>query len=75
MALTLHDRELMRQLQLSTEDLRFADSICRRVDETVAEGQFLENTGVLISVVVIILGVYEAGCEEGVGTAFSFCCA
>lgn len=43
--MTIHDRELARQLQLSTEDLRFADLICRRVDDTVAEGQFLESTG------------------------------
>lgn len=39
------DKELLKQLQLTTEDLRFADNISKRVDDTVAEGAFLEGTG------------------------------
>lgn len=39
------DKELQRQLRLTTEDLRFMDNIRKRVDETVAAGEFLEATG------------------------------
>ena len=40
------DKELQKQLQLTTEDLRFADMISSRVEETVASGEFLESTGI-----------------------------
>lgn len=43
--ISIQDKELSRQLQLTTEDLRFADSLCKRVDDTVASGEFLETTG------------------------------
>lgn len=39
------DKELQKQLQLTTEDLRFADNITKRVEDTVAGGTFLEGTG------------------------------
>ena len=43
------DKELQKQLQLTTEDLRFADNITKRVEETVAGGTFLEGTGLLLT--------------------------
>ncbi|XP_067934645.1 late secretory pathway protein AVL9 homolog isoform X2 [Watersipora subatra] len=40
----IFDKELQRHLQLTTEDLRFADMLTNRVDETFASGQFLESS-------------------------------
>lgn len=44
-SMVINDKELAKQLQLTTEDLRFADMVCKRVDENVLEGEFLEHTG------------------------------
>jgi len=45
--IVIMDKELQKQLQLTTEDLRFAHFISNRVEETAATGEFLEATGSL----------------------------